>query len=376
MGTTVPSEVEGGSDQEKKTPEETLEGDESADSQPDAEGPSGYCDLNAMSNPPASSLRMDSSSPLQALRKFAGTPENKKATTREEKEENSSVAPEPSEQVEEPISEGKVKMVRTCSLGESKAREARSKVAVLSTEKKEVSAENEEPPLEESDETDMTDGTDEKEEEIIPDNVRHRFGSDSVDILILKEQKKTVSYSEADGDKKRATPAYPAQRKMENLLDAECEEGRTRPAPQIEKKGSSCKLATLEDEQEEAATSESEEPAQIKCKEELDPGLECHAELDEEDDVMEEDATHKSYKQLGQALRANTFPGMPVPMKSLSQETYTKEVNDIGRLEKSKSQHWHGKKSDPLGHWHERNFSNLNLLKALQEKNQEKLKKN
>uniref|UniRef100_A0A673V016 Testis expressed 33 n=1 Tax=Suricata suricatta TaxID=37032 RepID=A0A673V016_SURSU len=65
------------------------------------------------------------------------------------------------------------------------------------------------------------------------------------------------------------------------------------------------------------------------------------------------------------------FGGAPRETQSLMKASYTPEV-----IEKSVRdvQHWHGRKTDDLGRWHQKNAMNMNLQKALDEKYGEKSK--
>ncbi|KAG3291011.1 testis expressed 33 [Ictidomys tridecemlineatus] len=63
--------------------------------------------------------------------------------------------------------------------------------------------------------------------------------------------------------------------------------------------------------------------------------------------------------------------GPPQETKSLMKASYTpevieKSVRDVG--------HWHGRRTDDLGRWHQKNAMNMNLQKALEEKYGEKSK--
>ncbi|XP_008584713.1 PREDICTED: testis-expressed sequence 33 protein [Galeopterus variegatus] len=77
------------------------------------------------------------------------------------------------------------------------------------------------------------------------------------------------------------------------------------------------------------------------------------------------------YYDLGYNMRSNFFRGPPQETKSLMQASYTPEV-----IEKSVRdiEHWHGRKTDDLGRWHQKNAMNMNLQKALDEKYGEKSK--
>ncbi|CAN0302132.1 unnamed protein product [Rangifer tarandus platyrhynchus] len=77
------------------------------------------------------------------------------------------------------------------------------------------------------------------------------------------------------------------------------------------------------------------------------------------------------YYDLGYNMRANLFQGAPQETKSLMKASYTPEV-----IEKSVRdlEHWHGRKMDDLGRWHQKNAMNMNLQKALDEKEKSKNK--
>ncbi|XP_040493416.1 testis-expressed protein 33 [Ursus americanus] len=77
------------------------------------------------------------------------------------------------------------------------------------------------------------------------------------------------------------------------------------------------------------------------------------------------------YYDLGYNMRSNLFQGAPEETKSLMKASYTPEV-----IEKSVRdiEHWHGRKTDDLGRWHQKNAMNMNLQKALDEKLGEKSK--
>ncbi|XP_007519471.1 ciliary microtubule inner protein 4 [Erinaceus europaeus] len=79
------------------------------------------------------------------------------------------------------------------------------------------------------------------------------------------------------------------------------------------------------------------------------------------------------YYELGYHLRSNLFPGATEEAKSLMKASYTPEV-----IEKSVRdiEHWHGRKTDDLGRWHQKNAMNMNLQKALEEKMKSRSLKN
>nr|KAF6498170.1 testis expressed 33 [Rousettus aegyptiacus] len=79
----------------------------------------------------------------------------------------------------------------------------------------------------------------------------------------------------------------------------------------------------------------------------------------------------KENPHLGYNMRSNLFQGAPQETKSLMKASYTPEV-----IEKSVRdvEHWHGRKTDDLGRWHQKNAMNMSLQKALDKKYGEKRK--
>ncbi|XP_077024838.1 ciliary microtubule inner protein 4 isoform X2 [Tamandua tetradactyla] len=80
-------------------------------------------------------------------------------------------------------------------------------------------------------------------------------------------------------------------------------------------------------------------------------------------------STFSDYYDLGYNMRSNLFQGAPEETISLMKASYTPEV-----IERSVRdiEHWHGRKTDDLGRWHQKNAINMNLQKALEEKLGEK----
>ncbi|XP_054430496.1 ciliary microtubule inner protein 4 [Pteronotus mesoamericanus] len=142
-------------------------------------------------------------------------------------------------------------------------------------------------------------GTQGQRSSVIPDNIRHKFGSDMVDQLVSEEQ---------------------ARRAVDEVF-----EGQRRESSWPSKTRSSVKVASI----------------------------------------------YSDYYDLGYNMRSNLFQGAPEEMKSLMKASYTPEV-----IEKSvwDTEHWHGRKTDDLGRWHQKNAMNMNLQKALDEKYGEKSK--
>ncbi|KAJ6658888.1 hypothetical protein lerEdw1_019524 [Lerista edwardsae] len=74
---------------------------------------------------------------------------------------------------------------------------------------------------------------------------------------------------------------------------------------------------------------------------------------------------YADYYELGYNLRSNIFQGGPLESKSLMKDSYTPDV--VKRAFRD-PKHWHGRKTDDLGRWFQKNALNLNLQKALDEK--------
>ncbi|XP_068417984.1 ciliary microtubule inner protein 4 [Eschrichtius robustus] len=133
----------------------------------------------------------------------------------------------------------------------------------------------------------------------IPNNIRHKFGSNVVDQLISEEQARRAIGEDLEGQKRASSWPSRIQR-----------------------------------------------PAEIT-------------------------SVFSDYYDLGYNMRSNLFQGAPQEMKSLMKASYTPEV-----IEKSMRdlEHWHGRKTDDLGRWHQKNAVNMNLQKALDEKEKSKSK--
>ncbi|NXH16384.1 TEX33 protein, partial [Bucco capensis] len=71
------------------------------------------------------------------------------------------------------------------------------------------------------------------------------------------------------------------------------------------------------------------------------------------------------YNQLGFNLRSNIFYGGPLVTQSLMKDSYTPETIQKAIRD---PKNWHGRKTDQLGKWHEKNVQNLNVKKALEDK--------
>ncbi|XP_063164349.1 ciliary microtubule inner protein 4 isoform X2 [Candoia aspera] len=80
---------------------------------------------------------------------------------------------------------------------------------------------------------------------------------------------------------------------------------------------------------------------------------------------------YADYYELGYNLRSNIFQGGPLEAKSLMKDSYTPDV--IKRAVRDPKR-WHGRKTDDLGRWFQKNALNLNLQKALEQKYGEKNK--
>ncbi|KAG8511128.1 Testis-expressed protein 33 [Galemys pyrenaicus] len=84
---------------------------------------------------------------------------------------------------------------------------------------------------------------------------------------------------------------------------------------------------------------------------------------------LRDSSVFSDYYDLGYNMRSNLFPGATEETKSLMKASYTPDV-----IERSvrDTEHWHGRKTDDLGRWHQKNAMNMNLQKALDEKHGEK----
>uniref|UniRef100_A0A8C9MDE6 Ciliary microtubule inner protein 4 n=1 Tax=Panthera tigris altaica TaxID=74533 RepID=A0A8C9MDE6_PANTA len=140
-------------------------------------------------------------------------------------------------------------------------------------------------------------GAQDQESSVIPDNIRHKFGSNMVDELVSEEQAQRAIGEGSEGQK-RAT-SWPSR---------------------------------------------TQSPMGIN-------------------------AIFSDYYDLGYNMRSNLFQGASEETTSLMKASYTPEV-----IEKSVRDidHWHGRKTDDLGRWHQKNAMNMNLQKALDEKYGEK----
>uniref|UniRef100_A0A4W3JZT5 Protein EAN57-like protein n=3 Tax=Callorhinchus milii TaxID=7868 RepID=A0A4W3JZT5_CALMI len=71
-----------------------------------------------------------------------------------------------------------------------------------------------------------------------------------------------------------------------------------------------------------------------------------------------------TYESLSFPLRHNLFPGAPTKWKSLARDSYTQEVHHRFQLDMD---HWHGRRTDELGQWVEKNIIHERMKKALGE---------
>ncbi|XP_063178053.1 ciliary microtubule inner protein 4 isoform X2 [Chroicocephalus ridibundus] len=71
------------------------------------------------------------------------------------------------------------------------------------------------------------------------------------------------------------------------------------------------------------------------------------------------------YNQLGFNLRSNIFQGGPLESRSLMKDSYTPDIIQKAARD---PKNWHGRRTDELGKWHQKNALNLNLQKALEDK--------
>ncbi|XP_072512054.1 ciliary microtubule inner protein 4 isoform X2 [Notamacropus eugenii] len=136
----------------------------------------------------------------------------------------------------------------------------------------------------------------------IPNNIRHKFGSSTVDQLVTEEQARRAIYEMIEGQKRGSSRAS----KPRNLMES---------------------------------------------------------------------SPFADYYELGYNMRSNIFQGVltgpPMEAKSLMKDSYTMDV--VERAVRD-LQHWHGRKTDDLGRWHQKNALNMNLQKALEQKMEERNK--
>ncbi|XP_065597384.1 LOW QUALITY PROTEIN: ciliary microtubule inner protein 4, partial [Cyrtonyx montezumae] len=71
------------------------------------------------------------------------------------------------------------------------------------------------------------------------------------------------------------------------------------------------------------------------------------------------------YNELGFNLRSNIFQGGPLECRSLMKDSYTPDVFQKATRD---PKNWHGRRTDEIGKWHEKNALNLNLQKTMEEK--------
>ncbi|XP_035759172.1 testis-expressed protein 33 isoform X2 [Egretta garzetta] len=75
------------------------------------------------------------------------------------------------------------------------------------------------------------------------------------------------------------------------------------------------------------------------------------------------------YNQLGFNLRSNIFQGGPLESRSLMKDSYTPDIIQKAIRD---PKNWHGRRTDELGKWHQKNALNINLQKALEDKYEKK----
>ncbi|XP_025895669.1 testis-expressed protein 33 [Nothoprocta perdicaria] len=111
--------------------------------------------------------------------------------------------------------------------------------------------------------------------------------------------------------------------------------------------------------------SRSEEERQALCKAGLIIG---QKRLSDRTEMLQNPLTSTSfadYYQLGFNLRSNIFQGGPLESRSLMKDSYTPDVIQKAIRD---PKNWHGRRTDDLGRWHQKNALNLNLQKAFEEK--------
>ncbi|XP_030302754.1 testis-expressed protein 33 [Calypte anna] len=71
------------------------------------------------------------------------------------------------------------------------------------------------------------------------------------------------------------------------------------------------------------------------------------------------------YNHLGYNLRSNIFQGGPLETRSLMKDSYTPDIIQKAIRD---PKNWHGRRTDELGKWHQKNALNLSVQKALEER--------
>ncbi|XP_061227730.1 ciliary microtubule inner protein 4 [Neopsephotus bourkii] len=112
-----------------------------------------------------------------------------------------------------------------------------------------------------------------------------------------------------------------------------------------------------------------EEDRQALCKAALIMGQKRLGDRTGMQKTSSNSASPTDYNQLGFNLRSRIFQGGPLESRSLMKDSYTPDTTQrVIRDPKN----WHGRRTDELGKWHEKNALNLNLQKALQDRYREK----
>ncbi|KAM4672089.1 ciliary microtubule inner protein 4 [Amazona ochrocephala] len=108
-----------------------------------------------------------------------------------------------------------------------------------------------------------------------------------------------------------------------------------------------------------------EEDRRALCKAALIMGQKRLGDLTGMQKTSSNSASLTDCNQLGFNLRSNIFQGGPLESRSLMKDSYTPDITErVIRDPKN----WHGRRTDELGKWHQKNALNLNLQKALQDK--------
>ncbi|XP_074932483.1 ciliary microtubule inner protein 4 [Phalacrocorax aristotelis] len=108
-----------------------------------------------------------------------------------------------------------------------------------------------------------------------------------------------------------------------------------------------------------------EEDRQALCKAALVMG---QKRLSDRTEMLKNSPNSKSFAdcdQLGFNLRSNIFQGGPLESRSLMKDSYTPDIIQKAIRD---PKNWHGRRTDELGKWHQKNALDLNLQKALEDK--------
>ncbi|GAB5574212.1 testis-expressed protein 33 [Prionailurus iriomotensis] len=192
-------------------------------------------------------------------------------------------------------------------------------------------------------------GAQDQKSSVIPDNIRHKFGSNMVDELVSEEQVSERAQEAEGGRVQRAI--------------GEGSEGQKRASSWPSRTQSPMGISAIfSDYYDLGYNMRSNLFQEVKHWPEvtlhewqswcLNPGLPPHT------------PTFHSPPSIGETDIQASEETTSLMKASYTPEVIEKSVRDID--------HWHGRKTDDLGRWHQKNAMNMNLQKALDEKYGEK----